>query len=166
MKSFALRIFSLVLALVSLTLPLAACSGGTSEKGYVFVLPTGVELAVGASGTKAIAALGEASSKTEKFTCYNGKDGTEYIYAYPHFRITTVKTATVDLILTIELVDDFCKTPEGLYIGMSADAAKTAMSGKGTPEMAGESMIFKKGGTKLQVSVSGGTVTGIYYSEV
>ncbi len=166
MKKTIVRTLSILLALVALALSLAACaSEDASEQGYVFKTPAGVELAIGASGSKAIAALGTAKSVTEQATCLDGEDGTEYIHAYDHFRITTIKTAKKDIVQGIELLDDSVKTPEGLYIGMTVDAAKTAMSGKGTPVERGDSFDYVKGNMKLHMIVRDGVVTGISYLE-
>ncbi len=165
MKPLFPRVLVCLLALLMM-LPLAACGGSSASDGFVFQTPDGVELAIGASGTDAIEALGKALSVVENPTCYNGDVGTEYIYTYEHFRISAVTTADYDVLLSVELLDDALKTPEGLYIGMSAEDAKAAMSGKGEMKSAGDSFSYIKGNTKLQISVREGAVSGIRYLEV
>ncbi len=163
MKNRTLRILATFLVLLCAVLPLFACGSeeGGSD-GFAFKTPGGVKIAVGDSD-KVIADLGEYLSKNESASC-GGIPGNDCVYAYSGFRVKTTPTeGGKNVICQIQLTDDSVETPEGLCIGMSVDDAKAAMSGKGTLTESGAGITYTKGNSKLQISVSGGYVTGISY---
>ncbi len=163
MKHFALRTLTALLTLTLLLLPLAACTTEEAKGGYTFKTPGGVELTVGDAAEGLSDRLGAAQSVTESASC--GLPGTDRLYAYSGFRVKTTPSEQGDIICQIELTDDSLKTPEGLYIGMSAEDAKTAMSGKGTATTVGDGFSYTKDGVKLQVTVRDGAVSAITYLE-
>ncbi len=164
MKHIAFRILALTLALCALTLSFVACSSESAEEGFTFKNSAGVEISIGDSD-KVIPQLGEPLSKNESASC-GGIPGNDCVYTYAGFRVKTTPKKNGDAICQIELTDDSLKTPEGLYIGMSAEAAKSAMSGKGTYTAVGDGFSCTKGNTKLQVAVRNGAVSAISYLEV
>ncbi len=163
MKRFVCRLLSLALAVLTAALALAACSSETAAEGFVFKNSAGVEISIGDSD-KVIPRLGDHLSKNESASC-GGIPGNDCVYTYAGFRVKTTPAKNGNVICQIELTDDSVKTPEGLYIGMPADAAKTAMNGKGTYAAVGEGFSCTKGNTKLQVAVRDGAVTAITYLE-
>ncbi len=154
---------ALCLTLV-MTLLLAACGGGSSASdGFVLKTASGVELAINAPDN-CVEALGQPTVPAAASASCD-LPGTDYVYTYAGFRIkTTPDENGNNVICQIELTDDSLKTPEGLYVGMKAEDAKAAMSGKGTMEDNGEGFVCKKGGTKLHVNVRDGAVSGISYA--
>ena len=68
-----------------------------------------------------------------------------------------------DIVCKIELTEDSLKTPEGLYIGMSATDVEAKMAGKGTPERVGDNLVYAVGGMKLNVVIRGDSVVAIQY---
>ncbi len=163
MKTSLCRILALTLALALLTLSIVACSSETAVEGFAFQNTAGVEIAIGDSD-KVIAQLGDYLSKNESASC-GGIPGNDCVYTYAGFRVKTTPAQNGNVICQIELTDDSVKTPEGLYIGMPAEAAKTAMSGKGTYAAVGDGFSCTKGNTKLQVAVRDGAVSAITYLE-
>ncbi len=153
---------ALLLALLTLALSIAACGSSSSGGGYTFKTSSGAIIAIGDKADDAISALGTAISKNESPSC-GGIPGNDCVYTYSGFRVKTTPSNDGDVICQIELIDDSVKTPEGVYIGMSAEDAKAAMSGKGSPDTVGETLVFTKDGMKLQIVCRGGSVTGILY---
>ncbi len=155
-----IRATALTLCALLLILALAAC-GGTSG-GFAFRAPNGTEVTIGADATSAVEALGAHLSINESASC-GGIPGMDRVYSYKGFRVKTTPAEGGDIVCQIELTDDSVKTPEGIYIGMSEADAKTAMSGKGTPETVGSNLVYKSGTMKLQILVRDGYVTGVLY---
>ncbi len=159
MKHTVLRVLALALALLAAALPLVACG---TEESFAFKTPAGAEISIGDSD-KVISDLGRYLSKDESASC-GGIPGNDCVYAYNGFRVkTTPAKDGGSEICQIELTDDSVKTPEGLYIGMSAEDAKGAMSGKGIYAESGASFNYTKGNCKLQIAVRDGKVSGITY---
>ena len=163
MKKPMMRMATLLVALLllSLSAALVSCESG-SEETFVFTAPGGVSVSIG-SGDVVIGELGEYLSKSESASC-GGIPGNDCVYTYQGFRVKTTPAANGgNEVCQIELTDDSLQTPEGLYIGMSAEAAKTAMSGHGTYAASGAGFSYTKGNCKLQISVRGDVVSGIAY---
>ena len=157
-----LRILSLTLALLALTLCFAACGGkGGSDSKLVFVTPNNVTLAVGAPAADAVTTLGDWVSMNSSDSC-GGFSGKDYLYTYHGFRMSTTPAKDGQIICKVELTDDSVKTPEGLYIGMSRADAEAAMKGF-TAEKVGDNLVYTSGPAKLQVVFRDGSVTGIIY---
>lgn len=154
----ALLLFALTL---NLALSLISCAG-SPEESFVFTAPGGVDLSVGA-GDAVIQELGTYVSISESASC-GGIAGKDRVYTYEGFRVkTTPAVGGGNEICQIELTDDSLQTPEGLYIGMSVEEAKAAMSGHGTYAASGAGFSYTKGNCKLQISVRGDVVSGIAY---
>ncbi len=161
MNTIIRRLLPLTLALLTLALALTACGGASG--GYTFKTTSGVEIAIGDKADDAIAALGTPTSTNESPSC-GGIPGNDCMYIYAGFRVkTTPADGGYNVVCQIELTDDSVKTPEGVYIGMSAEDAKAAMSGKGTPETTGETLVYTAGNMKLQIVCRSGSVTGVLY---
>ena len=157
-----LRILSLTLALLALTLCFAACGDkGGSASDLVFVTPNGVTLTIGGPAADAVTTLGDWVSMNSSDSC-GGFSGKDYLYTYHGFRMSTTPAKDGQIICKVELIDDSVKTPEGLYIGMSRADAESAMSGK-TSETVGDNLVYTAGDVKLQVIFRDGTVAGIVY---
>ena len=155
-----LRILSLTLALLALTLCFAAC-GGKGGTSLEFKTPGDVTITMGADADDVVALLGNWISLNSSDSC-GGFSGKDYLYTYHGFRVSTTPSKDGQVICKLELTDDSVKTPEGLYIGMSRADAEAAMKGF-TAEQVGENLSYTVGNTKLQVVFRDGAVTGITY---
>ncbi len=158
MKKTLLRALALTLVALTLTLSLVACGGKSG--GYTFKTSAGVEVTIGAAADKTIEKLGTYQSMSESASC-GGIPGNDRVYTYVGFRVKTTPVEGGDIVCQIELTDDSVKTPEGVYVGMSAEDAKAAMGG--TPEVVGENLIYTADGMKLQILCRGGSVSGVLY---
>ena len=157
-----LRILSLTLAVLALTLCFAACGDkGGSDSKLVFVTPNNVTLAVGAPAADAVTTLGDWVSMNSSDSC-GGFSGKDYLYTYHGFRMSTTPAKDGQIICKVELTDDSVKTPEGLFIGMSRADAEAAMKGY-KAESVGDNLVYTDGNAKLQVVFRDGAVTGIIY---
>lgn len=169
------KLFCTALALV-LAFSLAAC-GGKDDGGKTpgdaqsqqSGQPAGVAAYVFRSGgatvtidqdmAEVLAALGEPKSYFEAESCaFEGLDKT---YTYSGFLITTRPDGDKDYVNSIALTDDSVTTPEGLYIGSSADDV-TAAYGQSDTE-ADTLLGYSKGGTVLNFILDGGKVVSIEY---
>lgn len=106
-----------------------------------------------------LAALGEPLSYFEAASCaFEGMDKT---YTYSGFVITTQPGEDLqDYINFIRLTDDSVATPEGVYIGCSADEV-TAAYGEGSRT---ETVIsYTKGDTAMNFILEDGKVISIEY---
>ena len=156
-----LRILSLTLALVALTLCAVSCAKTGTASDLVFTAPNGVTVAVGAPADKAVTTLGDWISMNSSDSC-GGFSGKDYLYTYHGFRMSTTPSKDGQIICKVELTDDSVKTPQGLYIGMSRADAEAAMKGF-TAEKVGDNLVYTSGSVKLQVVFRDGSVTGIIY---
>ena len=156
-----LRILSLTLALVALTLCAVSCAKTGTASDLVFTAPNGVTVAVGAPADKAVTTLGDWISMNSNDSC-GGFSGKDYLYTYHGFRMSTTPAKDGQIICKVELTDDSVKTPQGLYIGMSRADAEAAMKGF-TAEKVGDNLVYTSGSVKLQVVFRDGSVTGIIY---
>ena len=159
-KNTILRVLAAVLVMLTLSVTLLACSGG-SEDDYYFETKGGVKVAIGADEEDVLDELGNPLSETSSASC-GGFEGKDYVYSYKGFRVSTTPAANGQVVCKIELTDDSVKTPEGLYIGMSRADAESAMSGK-TAETVGENLVYTAGDVKLQVVFRDGSISGILY---
>ncbi len=160
MKRIIAHTLALVVAALTLLSCLTACGGSAS--GFTFKNNDGVEIAIGASADEVIDKLGAHQSMNESASC-GGIPGNDRVYTYIGYRVKTTPAEGGNIICQVELTDDTLKTPEGVYIGMKAEDAKSAMSGKGTLETVGENLIYKSGEMKLQIIIRDGYVTGVQY---
>ena len=159
MKTTTLRILAALMAILSLSLCLIACDGGSEADLYFSA--GGVKVAIGDAADGVIAQLGTPASESSSASC-GGFEGLDYVYTYGGYRVSTTPAKDGQIICKVELIDDSVKTPEGLYIGMSRADAESAMSGK-TSETVGDNLVYTAGGVKLQVIFRDGSVAGIVY---
>lgn len=160
MKSTIIRTLACLLAILTLTLCLASCGGG-SNSGLSFKTKNNVEIVIGADADDTISKLGNWSTQNSSNSC-GGFSGKDYIYGYSGYRVSTTPSKNGQIVCKIELTDDSVKTPQGLYIGMSRKDAEAAMKGY-TAESVGDNLVYTEGGTKLQVVFRDGSVSGIVY---
>ena len=177
------RLFCLLLAL-SMAAVLTACGGEggtpsgqntegqdhpaqstpgsqTAANGYVFAVSKagGYTVAVNDDMADVLAALGEPISYFEAASCaFEGMDKT---YTYSGFVITTQPGEDGhDYVNFIRLTDDSVSTPEGVYIGCSADEV-TAAYGEGSRS---ETVIsYTKGKSAMNFILEGDKVISIEY---
>lgn len=160
------RIMLAILAVLML-LPLIACgkSGGASWKDFT---AGGVTLTLNEKCADALKALeGSRSRITATPSCGDAKkDGEDVVYEYQNlgFRLNTYREKENDpneLLRSIEIYTDNAKTPEGITIGSSEEAARTAY---GTPTREKDSVLTYAGKkAELQLKIEGGKVKQICY---
>ena len=148
-----------------MSLCLFACSddkeednGGNSGKGF-YVTYRGVKVEVGKDSDGVIDALGESLSISELGDC--GGLGAQIKYTYPSIAVYVLEnSAGYALIDGIEIYDDSVSTPQGVYIGMSADEAKAKLDGA---KESGNALTVIDGNYYLKVKLDGGKVSEIYF---
>ncbi|MCR5804867.1 MAG: hypothetical protein K6G47_11455 [Clostridia bacterium] len=121
----------------------------------------GKELKIGMDFSEVSDALGEPVSYFEAESC--AFQGMDKVYTYADFVIRTFPDGDVEKICSIELKDDIVTTPEGVYIGMTADDVKSAYSSYTISGDENSSMTIVDGGTKLFFVFKDGTVDSITY---
>ena len=170
------KLFCAALALV-LAFSLAACGGkDDGEKTPGDVQSQQPSEAVGGSGSyvfksgdtavaidqdmaEVLAALGEPKSYFEAESCaFQGLDKT---YTYSGFVITTRPDGDKDYVNSIVLTDDSVTTPEGIYIGSSADDVAAAYGQSGT--QSDTLMGYVEDGCALNFILDEGKVISIEY---
>ena len=136
--------------------------GGSNNNNSanVFVVYKNVKIQLGAKADPIIASLGEPQSKTEIGDC--GGLGAQVRYIYPSIEIYVLQSKTEgNIIDQITFRDDLMTTPEGVYIGMTADEA---MSLIGEPTKETDTAIsYVYGKYTLKLSVEGGRISAINY---
>lgn len=154
------RVATSVLVALTLLACAVSCGGGSGASGYVFKSGD-VTVAVNTPAEATISKLGEYKSYGESPSC-GEFDGTDKVYTYAGFRVYTEPGKSADVINKIELIDDSVKTPEGVYVGMSAEDAKTAMKSAALTER-GESLVYAADGMELSFVCRDGYVASIQY---
>lgn len=173
------KLFCAALALV-LAFSLAACGGekgqgeqnpgdsGTQSQqpseavggsdSYVFQNGEAT-VAIDQDMAEVLSALGEPKSYFEAESCaFEGLDKT---YTYSGFVITTRPDGDKDYVNAIALTDDSVTTPEGIYIGSSADDVAAAYGQCDT--QSDTLMGYVKGGSVLNFILDGDKVISIEY---
>ncbi len=154
----------LITGILIVVLLLAGCSGeeqtqGTSqEQDYVFEY-NGITINLNSNAEPIIKELGEPMEYFEAESCaFQGLDKTYY---YNGFELTTYPNGDDDYISSIYFRDDSVSTPEGIYIGSSAEDVLEAYGNEYT---GGENTyIYTKGDTSLTFIVENGEVVSITY---
>ena len=130
-----------------------------SSNKYIFEYD-GLTLAPDMNSQEFLNVLGEANHYYEVKSC--AFEGLDKIYTYSSFEIYTYPNGSDDLISNIFLKDDTVTTKEGVYIGMSLDAAKEKIGEEGVLESG--VCTFDGGGDRLRLYVDGSnTITSIEY---
>lgn len=160
MKKNLIRATACVLVTLTLFTCAVSCSGGSGASGYVFKSGD-VTVAVNTPAEDTISKLGAYKGYGESPSC-GEFDGTDKVYTYAGFRVYTEPGKTADVINKIELTDDSVKTPEGVYVGMSAEDAKAAMK-SATPAERGTSLVYTADGVELTLVCRDGYVASIQY---
>jgi len=156
----AARVTAWALVALALFACAVACGGGNKAGGYVFKSGD-VTVAVNTPAEATISKLGTYKNYGESPSC-GEFDGTDKVYTYAGFRVYTEPGKSADVINKIELIDDSVKTPEGVYVGMSAEDAKAAMK-SATPTERGTSLVYTANGVELTFVCRDGYVTSIQY---
>ena len=157
----SLRILSVILAVLMLSVCFVACNDGTASKELVFKTSDGVAVTIGAEADPIIAQLGTPGMVNSSDSC-GGFVGKDYVYTFMGFRVSTTPADGYQMICKVELTDDSVKTPEGLYIGMSRADAEAAMEGYNAVAV-GVNLSYSTETVMLNVSFRDGYVSGIIY---
>lgn len=136
---------------------------GSAEAGsdrYVFQVSSadGYTVAINDDMADVLTALGEPQSYFEAASCaFEGLDKT---YTYAGFSITTRPEGEKDFVNSILLTDDSVTTPEGIYIGSSAEDVTAAYGEGGGMETV---LSYTKGDTAMNFILENGKVISIEY---
>jgi hypothetical protein len=138
-------------------------NGGGSSKAskYFFTVASKDNYAVKIDADMAdvLAALGEPLSLHEAPSC--AFDGFDKTYTYAGYRVYTRPEESKDFVNSVVLTDDSVQTPEGAYIGMTADAVK-GIYGKPGEETA-TLLSYTDKNTTLNFILKDGNVISIQY---
>ena len=131
------KILVIVLSVI-LTLCFASCTmapvdnggsgsnggGGSKASKYFFTVASKDNYAVKIDANMAdvLTALGEPLSRFEAPSC--AFDGLDKTFTYAGYMVLTRPEGSKDFVNSVILTDDSVQTPEGAYIGMTADAVK------------------------------------------
>ena len=165
MKKIILVILSAILALslVSCLQPADGGNGGNAvkESKYFFTVTAKENYAVKIDADMAdvLAALGEPLSYFEASSC--AFDGLDKTYTYAGYVILTRPDGKKDYVNSVQLTDDSVQTPEGAYIGMTADQVKGIY---GAPTSESVTLAsYEDGNTVLNFILKDGKVISIEY---
>ena len=156
-----LRILSVILATLMLSLCFVACDGKKNASSLAFETPDGVVISIGADAAPIIEKLGAPTTVNESNSC-GGFSGKDYVYTYKGFRVSTTPADGYQMICKVELLDDSLKTPEGLYIGMSRTDAEAAMKGFSSMSIVGN-VSYISDSTMLNVTYRDECISSITY---
>ena len=156
------KILCFVIALVC-ALGLASCKDKASETDSAvafYVEYNGAKIELGAQADKIIERLGEPQSVREIGDC--GGLGAQVKYSYPSLYVYVLESNTKgNVIDQITFRDDVVITPEGVYIGMSAEDAKQKL---GEPTAQSDtSLEYVKGSFILRLVIKNSAVEQIDY---
>lgn len=135
-----------------------------AHNGYVFVADTEegeFTIFISQDMADVLAALGEPESYFEAPSC--AYDGMDKIYTYPGFEITARPEGEKDLVNSIFLTDDSVTTPEGLYIGASAEDVQSIYGAGSSEENSSASTMFTLEDVTLSIILEDGKVVSIEY---
>ena len=130
------------------------------EMSFVFKTDTGVEIPVKAESDPIVAALGAPKETFEAPSC--AFEGKSYTYTYNGFTLETYPDGNVNRVYAVTLTDATQKTPEGLTVGSTDEAVKTAC---GAPEKEAPAYLrYVKDGIDVQFFREEGKITSIIYT--
>ena len=157
-----LKICALVMAVLMLSLCIFACTKEENDKNTdksFHVTYKSVRLELGKDANAVVNKLGDALSVSELGNC--GGLGSQKKYTYSSIALFVLEDTSGNCIIDgIELYDDSITTPEGVYIGMSADEAKEKLDGA---KQSGNALTVVDGKYYLKVKLDGGKVSEIYF---
>ena len=179
MKTMFRSIFALMLALCLLAL--AGCGQNNSSNGSsgdngsnssdgedsntpsVYAFTSGdVTITMNAPAAELVEALGEPINYFENPSC--AFQGTDRIYTYDGFQITTYPLNDTDYISSVMLTSDAVSTAEGLEIGGSKEDMIAAY-GEDYAEETGQ-FTYTKGDSQLVILIENDLITSIEYQAV
>ena len=156
------KICALVMAVLMLSLCIFACKKEENDKNTdksFYVTYKSVKLELGKDANAAVNKLGDALSVSELGNC--GGLGSQKKYTYASLALFVLEDNNGGCIIDgIELYDDSVTTPEGVYIGMSAEEAKAKLAGA---KQSGNALTVVDGKYYLKVKLDGGKVSEIYF---
>ena len=167
MKKILLIVLCVVLALSMVACGSSDTPEATENKGntgkdskYVFVVETknNYTVKIDADMADVLAALGEPLSYFEAASC--AFDGLDKTYTYAGFRVLTRPEGSKDYVNSIQLVDDSVQTPEGIYIGSTAD---DVLSKYGNVTKTDTLISYTDGNTAINFILKDGVVISIEY---
>ena len=157
-----LKICALVMAVLMLSLCIFACTKEENDKNTdksFYVIHKGVKVELGKDANAVVNKLGEILALHTLGNC--GGLGSQKKYTYSSLALFVLEDNSGNCIIDgIELYDDSITTPEGVYIGMSADEAKEKLDGA---KQSGNALTVVDGKYYLKVKLDGGKVSEIYF---
>ena len=156
-----LKISALVMAFLMLSLCLFACGGddnSTVDKSF-YVTYKGVKIELGKDADNIVDSLGDILAVHSLGNC--GGLGAQIKYTYSSIALYVLEDKDGNAVIDgIEVYDDSVTTPQGVYIGMSADEAKSKLGGA---KQSGNALTVVDGKYYLKVKLDGGKVSEIYF---
>ncbi len=131
-----------------------------TPSGYTFTPFSNVQLYMHMEASAVLDALGEPLSFMEAPSC--AFQGTDRIYGFGSYEITTYEKDGKEYIYDIYFLDDSVTTDEGIYIGCTK-ADMEAAYGTSYEEASG-SYTYKKDGMTLQFLTENDTIIAIRYN--
>ncbi len=119
-----------------------------------------VPVSINEDMAEVLTALGEPQSYFEAASC--AFDGLDKSYTYAGYMITTRPEGEKDFVNSILLTDDSVTTPEGIYIGCTAEEV-TAAYGESEPAEVDTVLAYTKGDSALNFVLEDGKVVSIEY---
>lgn len=128
------------------------------EKGYMFEC-SNVKISVDMEAKPYIDKLGEPVSYFEAKSC--AFEDMDKIYTYNGYEISTYTTGGVDYVLSVVLLDDTVKTPEGVAIGNDIAKIKEVY---GNPTTEADNLLtYEKEEMSLRFILKDGKINSIEY---
>lgn len=131
-----------------------------SPSGFLFLPVTGVEIFMHMEAAPVFEQLGKPQSSMETPSC--AFQGTDRIYTYSSYEITTYESEGKEYIYDVYFLDDTVTTKEGIYIGCST-AEMISAYGEDYTESTG-SYTYKKDGMTLQFITENDSIISIRYN--
>lgn len=137
-------------------------NGSTTPVGYTFTY-NGYQFGVDMIADAPLAALGTPKDQYTSESCAFG--GEDTVYYYNSIQVSTNNEYGYERIYSIYLEDDLVSTEEGICVGSTADAVKTAY---GEPGGASTDvcLIYEKDGMTLSFNLVDGVVSTILYNDI
>lgn len=136
-----------------------AAGADTASDGYAFE-SNGTRVILNAPAGDIIASLGDGYDYFEAQSC--AFQGMDRVYTYPSFLVRTYEREGNEYILAVEFSDDTVTTPEGIYIGCTADQVIAAYGESTSSDEA--QLTYDAAGGELDFIMSDGVVSAIAYN--
>ena len=172
--------FAAILMILTMVLALCACggtetpntteptqnnnqsTGSTTPAGYTFTY-NGYQFGVDMIADAVLENLGEPKDQYTSESCAFG--GEDTVYYYNSIQVSSNNELGYERIYSIYLEDDLVSTEEGICVGSTADAVKSAYGEPGA-NSTDVCLIYEKDGMTLNFNLVDGVVSTILYNDI